>query len=90
MAVTSVRLKDELNDELEAVAARLRRSKGWIINEALAEYLRREEQRERMHRETLEGLADIEAGRLVDAEPVHAWIRSWGTDDELPSPRREE
>ncbi|WP_174301853.1 CopG family transcriptional regulator [Caulobacter sp. S45] len=34
-----------------------------------------------------EGLADIEAGRTVSGEAVVRWIRSWFTDDELPTPR---
>ena len=87
MTVTSVRLRDELQEPLEAAAARLKRPKGWIINEALDAYLRAEQVRERMRRETLEGLADVEAGRLVDGDEVLAWIESWGKDEELPTPR---
>ncbi len=34
-----------------------------------------------------EGLADLEAGRTVSGEAVVRWIRSWFTDDELPTPR---
>jgi len=34
-----------------------------------------------------EALADVAAGRLVDAEEVDAWIDSIGTDHELPVPR---
>lgn len=33
-----------------------------------------------------EGLADIEAGRVVAWEDVRAWLRSLGTDHELPMP----
>jgi predicted transcriptional regulator len=35
-----------------------------------------------------EGLADIEAGRVVDGDEVLRWIDSWGTDHELEAPRR--
>ncbi len=87
MAVTSVRLKDEVNEELERVAERLRRSKNWVINEALSEFLEREAVRERRRLETLEGLVDVDAGRLVEGDRVHEWIRSWGTKSELPVPR---
>ena len=51
---------------LEQVARELRRPKTWVINEALAAYLERENQRQRTYRETLEVLADVEAGRLTD------------------------
>ena len=28
-----------------------------------------------------------EEGTFVSAEKVHAWMRSWGTDNELPRPK---
>lgn len=34
----------------------------------------------------LEGLADADAGRLVDGEAVTKWLQSWGTGDEFPPP----
>lgn len=33
------------------------------------------------------GVADAAAGRLIDHEPVAAWLESWGTENELPVPR---
>jgi predicted transcriptional regulator len=34
----------------------------------------------------LEGLADLDADRVVSGEAVKRWLRSWGTSDELPAP----
>ena len=34
-----------------------------------------------------QGLADARAGRFVDDRKVKAWLRSWGTEDELEPPR---
>ena len=34
-----------------------------------------------------EGIADADAGRVIDHEPVAAWLESWGTENELPPPR---
>ncbi|TCS12297.1 CopG family transcriptional regulator [Caulobacter sp. BK020] len=34
-----------------------------------------------------QGLADIQAGRVVSGEAVKRWLRSWGTADRLPTPR---
>lgn len=41
------------------------------------------------HIRTLQGLADVDAGRLIDDEDVKAWAESLGTDHELrlPQPR---
>lgn len=33
-----------------------------------------------------EGLADIEAGRVVSHEEVARWLDTWGTPDEAPPP----
>ena len=37
--------------------------------------------------DTIQGLESIAAGRVVDEDKVHAWIESWGTENELPPPR---
>ncbi|WP_413207859.1 hypothetical protein [Rhodospirillum sp. A1_3_36] len=33
-----------------------------------------------------EGLADVEAGRVISHEDMTAWLESWGTENELPPP----
>jgi predicted transcriptional regulator len=33
-----------------------------------------------------EGLADVEAGRVISHEAMKAWLLSWGKPDELPPP----
>ena len=35
MGMTSVRMPDELLEQLQETAVKLRRSKGWIINDAV-------------------------------------------------------
>jgi predicted transcriptional regulator len=35
---------------------------------------------------TLKGLADVDAGRLIDDEAMQAWADSLGTGHELPAP----
>ena len=36
---------------------------------------------------TLEGEADLAAGRVISHEAMKAWLLSWGTADELPPPQ---
>ena len=86
MGMTSVRMPDELLARLEATAEKLRRSKGWIINDAVREYLAKEERKARMLDDTREALADIRAGRVIEAEPIIDWLESWGSDDEKAPP----
>ena len=87
MGMTSVRMPDDLTQRLDATAARLRRSKGWINNDAVREYLEREDLRQRRDEETREALAELDAGNLVDGDEVLAWIDTWGSDDELQPSR---
>lgn len=87
MGMTSVRMPDELLGELEHAAEKLRRSKGWIINDAVKEYLQREELKDRRLAETREALEDLEADRVLDGNQVMDWLSSWGTDAEKAPPK---
>lgn len=86
MGMTSVRMPDDLLQELNATATRLRRSKGWIINDAVREYLEREAIRERRDAETRVALAELDDGQVLDGDEVLAWLDSWGSDDEKAPP----
>ena len=65
------------------MALRLERPRGWIVKQALAAWVDQEDER---HRMTLEALADVDAGRLIDHRSVQAWAESLGTDAPLPPP----
>ena len=41
---------------------------------------------EERHRMTLEALADVDAGRVIDSQAVQVWADSIGTDKPLPPP----
>lgn len=88
MGMTSVRMPDELLEQLDQAAERLRRTKSWIINDAVKEYLIREERKTQELEETRQALADIKAGRVVDGKEVVDWLESWGTDKEKAPPKR--
>jgi predicted transcriptional regulator len=72
-----------LAEKVEVMAARLERSRGWVMKQALAAWVDLEEER---HRLTLEALDDVDAGRLIDHSAIQAWADSLGTDTPLPSP----
>ena len=91
MGVTSVRLEDELQERLERLAEREKRTRGWLINEAVRGYLEREELRAERYRQSLEALAEVEGGApLADGDEVLDWIASWGAEAEKPVPRLKE
>ena len=72
-----------LAEKVEAMASRLERSRGWVMKQALAAWVDQEEER---HRMTLEALADVDAGRVIDHQAIQAWADSLVTDTPLPPP----
>lgn len=87
MSITSIRLSDEVSERLAELAARMQRSKSWLINEAVKDYLARADEDARRWQETLEALESVKAGDLVDGDQVENWLASWGTGKELEPPR---
>ncbi len=74
-----------LAKRIDDLAAKLDRPRAWIVKQALAAWVGEEEERQRL---TLEGLADVAAGRVVDHADVEAWAASLTTDKPLPVPQR--
>lgn len=87
MSVTSVRLQADVEQGLERVAGRQRRSKSWVINQALREYVQRETREDERWQQTLQAFDDVAAGRVLPAKDVSAWLRSWGTPKESRPPK---
>lgn len=81
----TVHLPQEYLDRLDALAASTNRSTSALAEEALASYLGLQEWQVAAIREAVEA-ADAGATPLERAD-VASWLRSWGTDDELPPPR---
>ncbi|HRP23928.1 ribbon-helix-helix domain-containing protein [Thauera sp.] len=73
-----------LAEKVDQMAARLERSRGWIMKQALSAWIAQEEERDRL---TQEALADVDAGLVVDHLAVQAWADSLGSDQPLPLPR---
>jgi predicted transcriptional regulator len=79
--VVTAHIPDTLAREVDRLAGRLDRPRGWIVKEALARYVELEKKR---HELTLEALADVDAGRLVD----HAEVEQWAAGLARPARRR--
>lgn len=87
MAVTTVRFQADVEQQLEAIANRLQRSKGWVINQALSEYIDKQQREQERWQQTLDAMASAAQGKVVDASEVHNWLNSWGTENEQDAPR---
>jgi len=82
--VLTAHVPKPLAEKVDQIAARMDRSRGWIVKQALSAWVDQEEERRRM---TLEAIADVEAGQVIDHQSVQAWADSLGTDKPLPVPR---
>ncbi|TDY03825.1 CopG family ribbon-helix-helix protein [Thiohalophilus thiocyanatoxydans] len=80
MGITSIRIADEVEKPLEALSKRLDRSKNYLINQAIKEFLARQSLEDSRWQETLEALESIKAGHSIAEEDVNAWLNSWGTN----------
>lgn len=74
-----------LAKKVDDLAARLERSRGWIVKQALSAWIDQEEER---HRLTTEALADVDAGHVINHQAVQAWADSLATKKPLRPPRR--
>ncbi|MBT3724349.1 MAG: transcriptional regulator [Gammaproteobacteria bacterium] len=87
MGVTSIRLKAEIETPLEDLSKKLDRSKNYLINRAIKEFLDREFIDNSRWGETLEALDSVKSGKLVDEKQVNNWLKSWGHKNELNPPK---
>jgi len=88
MAVTSVKLDDELKGRVQHLAASRRRTPHWIMREAIAEYVGREEKRESFKREALEAWEDYQrTGLHLTGKEVDEWLAKLeaGENAEMPA-----
>ncbi len=79
----SVRLQPELNDQVTAIAVSLDRSKSWVIEQAVKDYVALQAWQLAA---IDEGIKAADAGQVLPHEDVVAWVKSWDGPDELPMP----
>jgi predicted transcriptional regulator len=82
-ATFSVRIPDDLRQEVDALAKANRRSRSFLVKEALQAYV----DEQKAYREAIEeAIKEADEGVFVSGEAVDRWLASWGTDKVLPMP----
>ncbi len=71
--VLTAHVPSSLAREVDRIAERLDRPRGWVVKEALTRYVDLEQKRFQLTREALD---DVDAERLVDHADVEAWAAS--------------
>ncbi len=85
-SLLTVEVTPSVQERLTAVAQTTARSESWLTQEALSSFL---DLYEWQVQAIGVGMADADAGRLVEHGDVEAWLASWGSESELPMPRCE-
>lgn len=67
--VVTANLPEKMVSQMDTIAKQMDRSKSWIIRQAVAEWLAEEQRR---HELTLEGLKDVDEGRVLSQKEVEA------------------
>lgn len=86
MSITSIRLTDDLEQPLDSLAKKLDRSKNYLINQAIKEFLVKQSLEASRWHDTLEALESIKAGKSLAETNVNAWLNSWGTGNRTSPP----
>jgi len=85
---TSIKIDDELKSRIQHLAGLRQRSAHWIMREAIAQYVEREEARESFKQEALASWASYqETGEHLTGQEARAWLNTWGTDAEAELPK---
>ena len=87
MGITSIRLKPEIETPLENLSKKLDRSKSYLINQAIQDFLERRSLEEKKWKDTLEAIESVKSGKIIDEAEVNTWLNSWGKEKELQPPK---
>ncbi len=85
----SCRLESDVHARLQALAQQKQRSVSWLMKEAINDYLHAEEEKAQMIQECQEAWSQYEASgrKHITAREAIEWMKTWGTDNELPAPK---
>ena len=68
------------------MAQRLDRSKNYLINQAIREFVARQAMEDSRWEDTLKALDSVKEGEVINESEVISWLKSWGTDTESSPP----
>lgn len=87
MSITSIRITEDLEKPLEDLSKKLDRSKNYLINQAIKEFLARQSLDESRWKDTLDALESIKQGQSINEDDVNAWLNSWGSNKRKTPPK---
>jgi predicted transcriptional regulator len=82
--VLSVRVPEELKEQLDYLSRSTKRSKAYLAAEALTDYVKKNAWRAK---ELHEAIREADKGVFISHEAMLAWADALGTDREVPPPK---
>ena len=87
-APTSIKLDDALKGRVQNLAEARRRSSHWIMREAIAQYVEREEKREAFKQEAIRAWEEYQqTGLHVTLEEADAWLAKLEAGENAEPPK---
>lgn len=84
-----VRLDEQLESRLTALAAKTRRSKSYLTKEALKRYIAEEERKQQENQISMARWQEYqETGETVSNNDMMDWLETWGGDQEKACPAK--
>jgi predicted transcriptional regulator len=82
-----LKIDQETLDRIDRIAESRQRTPHWIVNEAIVQYLEREEKRDVVRHDVVNAWEEYsETGLHVTGEEVITWLETWGEENERPAP----
>ena len=87
-SATSIKLDDELKGRVRHLAEARRRTAHWIMREAIAQYVEREERREAFKQDALRAWEDYgRTGLQLTLEEADAWLAKLEAGEDVEPPK---
>ena len=84
---TSIKLDESLKTRVRHLADSRQCTPHWIMREAVAQYVEREEARESFLQEALASWKSYqESGLHLTEQEIRDWLETWGTENETEAP----
>ncbi len=85
---TSIKIDDELKGRVQHLAEARRRTSHWIMREAIAQYVEREEKREAFKQDALRAWEDYQrTGLHLTLEEVDDWLAKLEAGEDAEPPK---
>lgn len=87
-AATSIKLDDSLKGRVQHLAAARRRSSHWIMREAIAQYVEREEKRETFRQDAMRAWDEYQqTGLHLTIEEADGWLAKLEAGEDAEPPK---